>query len=441
RNYFGLFVTVSGNGSLVNGKWNGIGKDINSGGIYPGSLSITKMITVGATDNNDNITPFSNWGSSTVDIFAPGVEILTTSNNNYFRNMSGTSFAAPHVAGVAALIKSKYPNLSSTQIKQAIMNGADPVASLADKCYSGGRLNAHQALLEAEKLLEPIGMVSGDFTGNGLDDIAYFYDLGNNSMAVKVAVNNGTTFTPQTWYTFNNWYYDLEKIRGRIVAGDFNGDGKTDIAVMYDEPGNNAGIHVWFSTGTSFEWQQNEYGQYHWYYGYGNFNAQRCTERMVSGDFNGDGKTDIATMYDYGNGHMGLHVWLSNGTIFIEQPINSWYYNPGHYDAQYVVGMVAGDFNGDGKADIVTMYDYGNGHMGLHVWLSNGTTFVEQLINSWYYNAGHYPAYAVVSMTSGDYNNDSLSDIAVFYCYGDHYKLHNWFSTGTSFDEDWWHWG
>ncbi|MCL2621997.1 MAG: S8 family serine peptidase, partial [Firmicutes bacterium] len=344
-NYPGVLVYAAGNENL----------DLDGFPNSPEAFNLPNMLVVGATDSNDNFADWyslglsnnvnskSNFGANTVDIFAPGTQIYSTLNNNSYGlfngHGSGTSFAAPHVAGVAALIKSKYPNLTATQIKQAIMNGADPVASLADKCYSGGRLNAHQALLEAEKLLEPLGMVSGDFTGNGLDDIAYFYDLGNNTMAIKVAVKNGTTFTPQTWYTHPQGTYLADRIPGRVVAGDFNGDGKTDIAIMQLNWDNSTSIHVWLSTGNSFT-----YIDAWWYAPANQYDANRARYRIVSGDFNGDGKDDIAVIYDQsnhlGNGRMSILVFLSTGTSF--SSFISWFdaFTPNSYYTSALSGRV-----------------------------------------------------------------------------------------------------
>ena len=159
---------------------------------------------------------------------------------------------------------------------------------------------------------------------------------------------------------------------GRYVSGDFNGDGKDDIATMYDYGNGKMSLLVFSSTGSSFNtWEQ-------WYSVPSNeiYLANNVTGRMVSGDFNGDGKDDIATMYDYGKGRMSLHVFLSTGSSF--STCNTWYSAPSNeiYLAENVTGrMVAGDFNGDGKADISTMYDYGNGSMKLLNFMSRGNSF------------------------------------------------------------------
>lgn len=86
----------------------------------------------------------------TVDLFAPGAEIYSTVLNNGYASKTGTSMATPHVTGVAALLLSKYPNLTAAQLKSIIVNNVDKSDNLADNCISGGRLNAYKALKSQE---------------------------------------------------------------------------------------------------------------------------------------------------------------------------------------------------------------------------------------------------------------------------------------------------
>lgn len=79
-------------------------------------------------------------------MFAPGQDIYSTVLNNDYEKASGTSMAAPHVTGVAALLLSKYPNLTAAQLKSIILDNVDKRDNLADYCVSGGILNAYKAL-------------------------------------------------------------------------------------------------------------------------------------------------------------------------------------------------------------------------------------------------------------------------------------------------------
>ncbi len=116
--------------------------------IYPANFRMDNLVSVAATDRNDRLSNNSNRGGTTVHLAAPGVEIYSTSNDGGFATMSGTSMAAPHVTGVAALIASRYPEASNADIKTRIMHGVDPLARYSDRLISGGRLNAAKALEE-----------------------------------------------------------------------------------------------------------------------------------------------------------------------------------------------------------------------------------------------------------------------------------------------------
>lgn len=119
---------------------------------YPCSYDLDNIISVAATDHNDNLANFSNWGLTSVDLGAPGVNIYSSIPGGSYQYMSGTSMATPHVSGAVALVWSEYPALTYLQVKNRIMNMVDPVPSLAGKCVSGGRLNVFMAMAEPESI-------------------------------------------------------------------------------------------------------------------------------------------------------------------------------------------------------------------------------------------------------------------------------------------------
>jgi subtilisin family serine protease len=100
---------------------------------------------VAATDRYDNLASFSNYGSNSVDLGAPGVDILSTYPGGYAWG-SGTSMATPHVAGAAALIKAYYPKISVADLKAKILDSVDPIGALVGKTVTGGRLNVANCL-------------------------------------------------------------------------------------------------------------------------------------------------------------------------------------------------------------------------------------------------------------------------------------------------------
>ncbi len=113
---------------------------------YPAGYDLDNIISVAATDHNDELASFSNFGSGWVDLAAPGVDILSTTLGNKYSLKSGTSMAAPHVAGVAALIMAQSPDWYNDEIKTQIIATVDALPSLEGKVVSGGCLNARSAL-------------------------------------------------------------------------------------------------------------------------------------------------------------------------------------------------------------------------------------------------------------------------------------------------------
>ena len=115
-------------------------------GTYPSDLEINNIISVAATDADDQLAPFSNYGFASVDIAAPGVGIYSTLPGNEYGLMSGTSMAAPQVTGAAALVLAKNPELKPYEVKAILMKTGDSIAAMEDISVSGKRLNLAAAL-------------------------------------------------------------------------------------------------------------------------------------------------------------------------------------------------------------------------------------------------------------------------------------------------------
>lgn len=117
---------------------------------YPSSYPYANIIAVAATNAVDQRASFSNYGDASVDVAAPGTNIFSTFSRfvdaNGYRFLSGTSMAAPMVAGLAVLIRAANGDLSPTQVAAIIDDSVDPLSSLANLIATGGRVNAVEAL-------------------------------------------------------------------------------------------------------------------------------------------------------------------------------------------------------------------------------------------------------------------------------------------------------
>ena len=117
---------------------------------YPSNYDLDNIISVAATDNRDGIASEGTWGSNygatSVDIGAPGVDIASCYVQGGYVWMSGTSMATPHVTGVAVLLYSENSGWSYSQVIDRILSTARPLSELAGKCTTGGMLNAYDAL-------------------------------------------------------------------------------------------------------------------------------------------------------------------------------------------------------------------------------------------------------------------------------------------------------
>ena len=131
------------------------GENIDKKPHYPGSYEMANNVTVAASDRKDEKPGFSSFGPKSVDIAAPGKEIYSTLPNGKFGYKSGTSMATPHVAGVAALLTSLFPQASNEQLKARLYGGADQLANWQGVVDGGRRLNAYGALTYQESPIQP----------------------------------------------------------------------------------------------------------------------------------------------------------------------------------------------------------------------------------------------------------------------------------------------
>ncbi len=192
--------------------------------LYPSNLDNDNILSVAASNQDDEVAYWSQYGFATVDVMAPGENICTTTisdgytctDGNY---IGGTSFAAPYVAGVAALVKSEFPAADFHDLKGRIMAGVEAKTTARDKVATGGRVNAENALIVAETEVLVIKSVTVDDGGNGVLDPSETTDLVieiENAWKDSANVSATLSTTDGAFITIN----DANAIIGNIAEGE-----------------------------------------------------------------------------------------------------------------------------------------------------------------------------------------------------------------------------
>jgi FG-GAP-like repeat len=259
---------------------------------------------------------------------------------------------------------------------------------------------------------DSVRWLSGDFDGDGRADvIAIWNDAGENTLTVRRSTGSG--FVTEHWAIRKGPWVDSTQ----WVAGDFNGDGLTDVAAVWNDVGN-ATFTVFLSTGCTLEsrvdWAKKDGG---WAEG----------AKWVSGDFDGDGLSDIAAIWNDG-GQNTLTVRRSTRSAF---QTSHWDIHDGGWIDS--TKWVAGDFDGDGRCDIAAVWNDG-GNATFSVFRSTGLAFAYH--SQWKIRDGGWDD--SMQWVSGDFNGDGLSDIVAIWNDGGTNTLSVRQSTGSSFITSHW---
>jgi subtilisin family serine protease len=189
-----LFVAASGNDS----------KNTDSSANYPSNYTSENVVSVASSDDRDQLSSFSNYGRTTVDLASPGSSILSTVPNNGYQSFSGTSMATPYVVGVAALLKAQFPTIDHVSLKYRLMGGVDAKSNFVERCVTEGRLNAANSL-STNPLITMVRFVNTNNTTNPYTITAYIVDDNPIAMAkLYYTLSGGATGTDSTAFTANN---------------------------------------------------------------------------------------------------------------------------------------------------------------------------------------------------------------------------------------------
>ena len=374
------------------------GRNIENSPFYPASYTSPSLLAVAASDQNDNKAGFSNFGTTSVDVAAPGVGILSTWNtsNSAYVSISGTSMATPHAAGAAALLSAYNPNLSPASLKATLMNTVDVLPQWNGVVKTGGRINVARALqnqtvctFTPANTSQTAAINGGNYSVNITAPTNCDYSVASSDSWITVTSGNtgsgsgaisysvsassvGRTGTINVGGTiFTVYQLGPTSTPPTKTFLDFDGDGRTDYSAIQ----NVSGGMLW-----------NNYRSTN---GYSAVNFGSFTDDIpVANDYDGDGKTDIA-------------VWRnSNGTFYVLRSLDNTF-------TGFQFGQagddpnISQDFDGDGKADFAVAR------------AQNGTLF-------WYIlgSKNGFSGYQFGTDTDrplrGDYDGDGKADLAVY---------------------------
>ncbi len=181
-----LFVAAAGND----------GRNHDLMPVYPSGYDLANIISVGATDRNDILASFSNYGATSVDVAAPGVSIYSTMAGDSYQYLSGTSMATPHVSGLAALIWADNPGFTYGDIRDRILNGVDVVPGLTGLIFNAGRINANNSINPPASVPDDPSLLEAEASSASQIDLSWTDNASNESgFEIERATTSGGPYT------------------------------------------------------------------------------------------------------------------------------------------------------------------------------------------------------------------------------------------------------
>ncbi|MFE0346844.1 FG-GAP-like repeat-containing protein [Streptomyces griseoluteus] len=253
--------------------------------------------------------------------------------------------------------------------------------------------------------------VTGDFNGDGIGDVAAFYGYADGRVSLRTWLGTaaGDFAAPLVSWSTEPGNWSFRAIQAQ--AGDFNGDGRDDIA-------------AWYSYGDGsdklFTFTANTRGGFNAPFS-SVYRADGWTvERMkfATGDYNGDGRDDVAVLYGYADGSVKIFTFTSKPTGAFNEPIPGWETTGWNFSA---ASLYSGDFDGDGRDDLAAWYDYADGHdavIAFTAFTADTTGKFGDRKEILTIPAGSYER-SRMHIVTGDYNGDGRDDLATVYGYTD----------------------
>jgi len=232
--------------------------------VYPASYDASNIIAIAASDANDNIATFSNYGTTSVDVAAPGTNILSTYPGDEYAYLQGTSMATPNVAGTVALLATYYPNATANELKAMIINNVDVKSALNGKVVSNGRVNINEALGVKDAPVNNIAPIATNdsyvtayMTAKSLDILSNDSDVDGDKLSVIefTQADNGIVEqdNAQLRYIPNDGFSGEDSFRYTISDGEANATATVTMSVNEEEKVNTAPIANADQVETSYE--------------------------------------------------------------------------------------------------------------------------------------------------------------------------------------------
>lgn len=243
----------------------------------------------------------------------------------------------------------------------------------------------------------------GDVNNDGKDDITLVYAYGSTSTSIWNFISNGNGFSSRNKaFTHDSFAYS----RVKFTQGDVTGDGRDDIVTLYKYSSDKIAIIVFEKTDTSYRvkvWRR--LSGWSW-----------DNSTLKVGDINNDSVDDVVIVYGYPS-KIAIWDFISSGNDF--NYVKKSYTRSEFYYSKSKFAL--GDVTGDGKDDVVAMYNYGNGIIGFWIFERKGTGYLAKI---WWKSGEGRWDFKLTNLEVGDLDNSGRDDIIPVYGYGSLYTLY-----------------
>ncbi|MGW4649933.1 trypsin-like serine protease [Kitasatospora sp. NPDC004289] len=287
--------------------------------------------------------------------------------------------------------------------------------STADRAGMLGAFNSTYTVPAASWDRASMKLVPGDFNGDHRSDLAMLYRFGDGS----IGLFTGAAQPDGTIGQFQGPSYKVPASAGwnwnaiEVYPGDANGDGRGDVLMAYHHTDGAIGFF------TSLADQAGNLSQFNSTFTVPAASWDRASMKLVPGDFNGDHRSDLAMLYRYGDGSIGLFTGLAKTDGTIGQFQGPSYKVPASAGWNWnAIEVYPGDANGDGRGDVLMAYHHTDGAIGFFTSLADQAGNLSQFNSTFTVPAASWDR-ASMKLVPGDFNGDHRSDLAMLYRYGD----------------------